>query len=267
MARWALGAGVPALVVALVALGLLLALRPELRIGNFLPVFKLSHGNRIDEVVFLGFTGLATGIGLTTLTALVATVFVHARRPWAASLVVAAVVIGRVVASVAKDTFLVPRPVSPTLDTIQAPHITLPVAAALALVLVLVAVFTRLRRDALVALGLLAVLLVVDRIASALIQVDPGFDSFPSGHAAGSASLALAAVAVAWRTPRWRFPALVAGFVFVIGVGLSRIYLQEHYLADVLAGWCVAVIAVALAAGIIFVVRGLIDRRHERVRA
>lgn len=60
--------------------------------------------------------------------------------------------------------------------------------------------------------------------------------SFPSGHAMGSASLALVLVLLAWPT-RWRWPVLSAMAVFVPMVGLSRVYLGVHYPSDILAGW------------------------------
>ncbi len=63
--------------------------------------------------------------------------------------------------------------------------------------------------------------------------------SFPSGHAMGSMTLAVTLVMLAWRT-RWRWPVLVLAVVFVLGVGMSRMYLGVHYPSDILAGWCAA---------------------------
>ncbi|NZA25418.1 phosphatase PAP2 family protein [Luteimonas sp. SJ-92] len=63
--------------------------------------------------------------------------------------------------------------------------------------------------------------------------------SFPSGHAMGSAALALVLVLLAWPT-RWRWPAIAAAAMFVPMVGLSRIYLGVHYPSDILAGWAAA---------------------------
>jgi len=63
--------------------------------------------------------------------------------------------------------------------------------------------------------------------------------SFPSGHAMGSMTLAAALVLLLWNT-RWRWPALGGAVVFVVLVGLSRIYLGVHYPSDILAGWSAA---------------------------
>lgn len=64
--------------------------------------------------------------------------------------------------------------------------------------------------------------------------------SFPSAHAMGSATLACVLVLLAWRT-RWRWPVLAVAVVFVVGVGLSRVYLGVHYPSDILAGWTAAI--------------------------
>ena len=64
--------------------------------------------------------------------------------------------------------------------------------------------------------------------------------SFPSGHAAGSVASLAMMVYVLWRVRWLRAPAaslLAVTVVFL--VGLSRIYLVEHYLSDVLAGYLV----------------------------
>lgn len=60
--------------------------------------------------------------------------------------------------------------------------------------------------------------------------------SFPSGHAAATASLTLVLALLAWRT-RWRVPVLVLMVPFTLLVGVSRPYMGVHYPSDVLAGW------------------------------
>ena len=63
--------------------------------------------------------------------------------------------------------------------------------------------------------------------------------SFPSGHAMGSATLAVAAALLAWNTS-WRWPVAATGGLFVVLVGLSRVYLGVHFPSDLLAGWAAA---------------------------
>jgi membrane-associated phospholipid phosphatase len=61
--------------------------------------------------------------------------------------------------------------------------------------------------------------------------------SFPSGHATGSAALALTLYLVVTRlAPRWRGLAAALGAAFALSVSASRLYLQVHYPSDILAG-------------------------------
>ena len=67
--------------------------------------------------------------------------------------------------------------------------------------------------------------------------------SFPSGHAMGSCAFWLTMVFVVRRlAPAWTWLAVVAGLVFTVLVGLSRMYLQVHYPSDVLAGWALSTV-------------------------
>lgn len=66
--------------------------------------------------------------------------------------------------------------------------------------------------------------------------------SFPSGHAALSATVFLtlgALIAHFAERRRVRVYALAAGVVLSVLVGCSRVYLGVHWPTDVLAGWCV----------------------------
>jgi len=63
--------------------------------------------------------------------------------------------------------------------------------------------------------------------------------SFPSGHAMGSATLGVALVLLFWRT-RWRWAVTPVSVLFVVLVGVSRVYLGVHYPSDILAGWAAA---------------------------
>ncbi|HXF98264.1 MAG TPA: phosphatase PAP2 family protein, partial [Gaiellaceae bacterium] len=69
----------------------------------------------------------------------------------------------------------------------------------------------------------------------------PDSPAFPSGHAtAGAASLGALAVLLSERlpSPRARVRLWAATVVLGVGVGLSRVALNVHYVSDVLAGWC-----------------------------
>ncbi len=75
--------------------------------------------------------------------------------------------------------------------------------------------------------------------------------SFPSGHAMGSATLACVLALLAWRT-RWRWPVVAMAGMFVVLVGLSRVYLGVHYPSDILAGWAAASVWAAFAFLLVF---------------
>jgi undecaprenyl-diphosphatase len=64
--------------------------------------------------------------------------------------------------------------------------------------------------------------------------------SFPSGHAMQSTALAAALVVLLWPTAA-RSATLAVGGLFVVLVGISRIYLGVHFPSDILAGWAASV--------------------------
>lgn len=71
--------------------------------------------------------------------------------------------------------------------------------------------------------------------------------SFPSGHAMASASLAAVIVMIFWHTRyRWWIVGLTG--LYMVIVGISRIYLGVHYPSDILAGWSAAIAWVVLVA-------------------
>ncbi len=85
--------------------------------------------------------------------------------------------------------------------------------------------------------------------------------SFPSGHAMGSWAFWLALTLVgAQRWPRWAALVSLLSFIFALAVGLSRAYLQVHYLSDVLAGW-------ALSTAWVLGVGGWYTYGYHRLRA
>jgi membrane-associated phospholipid phosphatase len=65
----------------------------------------------------------------------------------------------------------------------------------------------------------------------------PHTSSFPSGHASNAMALTAALLVLLWST-RWRWPVVGSGAVYVLAVGVSRIYLGVHFPSDVVAGWC-----------------------------
>ncbi len=72
--------------------------------------------------------------------------------------------------------------------------------------------------------------------------------SFPSGHTlASTVFLGVTAGLVARRTPgRARVALLAVWFIVCAGVGFRRIYLGYHLMTDVLAGWLLGVVVLAL---------------------
>lgn len=79
--------------------------------------------------------------------------------------------------------------------------------------------------------------------------------SFPSGHAMASSALAFSLIVLFWRTKQ-RYVVVALALVYVLVIGVSRLYLGVHYPTDVLAGWLISGAWVALVAAIMW-------RRHE----
>ncbi len=69
--------------------------------------------------------------------------------------------------------------------------------------------------------------------------------SFPSGHAMGSAALAFSLIILLWPT-KYRWVALIIGSIYVLTIGLTRLYLGVHYPSDIVAGWSVSLVWVVL---------------------
>jgi len=97
---------------------------------------------------------------------------------------------------------------------------------------------------------------VVDRPPPAE-PLGPGGSSFPSAHAAHSVFYLWLAITIVLRLRPGMARAtavVVAGFVLTALIGLSRVYLQIHYLSDVSAGWALGAAAFSLCATVGLVV-------------
>lgn len=75
--------------------------------------------------------------------------------------------------------------------------------------------------------------------------------SFPSGHAAASVAAYGMLMYVIWRAGRLRAEtALLLAGLIAFAIGMSRIYLIEHYLSDVLNGWLVGALWVTVGIAV-----------------
>ena len=104
----------------------------------------------------------------------------------------------------------------------------------------------------------------VDRPRPAGGLVDAEGSSFPSGHAAYSTFYVWLAVTIVMRLrPGMTRGALViaSGIALTALVGLSRVYLDVHYMSDVNAGWALGAAAFSLCAAVALVISTL--RQNE----
>jgi hypothetical protein len=69
---------------------------------------------------------------------------------------------------------------------------------------------------------------------------ETGIDSYPSGHTAFAAGLLASAVLISYIFGRSALGAAVLGLPALLVVGVSRLYLGVHYVADVLGSCLVA---------------------------
>jgi membrane-associated phospholipid phosphatase len=101
----------------------------------------------------------------------------------------------------------------------------------------------------------------------ALVSADG--NAYPSGHATYAVIYTWLALTIAIRVrPGWTYGSalIVGGIVITALVGLSRVYLNVHYLSDVSGGWALGVSAFSLCAAIVIVVTHLGRGRAEQVR-
>jgi undecaprenyl-diphosphatase len=105
--------------------------------------------------------------------------------------------------------------------------------------------------------GFLEIKALVDRPRPPEPLVDTTGSSFPSGHATHSVLYVWLAVTIVLRLRPGMARAtlvVVAGLVLTALVGLSRVYLDVHYLSDVSAGWALGAAAFAGSAAVALVV-------------
>jgi undecaprenyl-diphosphatase len=95
-----------------------------------------------------------------------------------------------------------------------------------------------------------------------LINNVAGF-SYPSGHSFSSFTLAGIIIYILWESrvkTRWKFLGTILVFLFAAIVASSRIYLHVHYASDVLAGFCLSFVWLAIC---IFI----LERINNKLRA
>jgi membrane protein DedA with SNARE-associated domain/membrane-associated phospholipid phosphatase len=113
---------------------------------------------------------------------------------------------------------------------------------------------------AIVSFGILELKDAVDRPRPAEPLSHSSGSSFPSGHAAHSVIYVWLAVTIVLRLrPGMGRGAgvVAAGVVLTILVGLSRVYLDVHYLSDVSSGWALGVASFSLCAAVALVISQL----------
>ncbi len=90
--------------------------------------------------------------------------------------------------------------------------------------------------------------------------IDTSGSSFPSGHAAYSVIYLWLAVTIVLRLRPGmarKTAVVTAGLALTILVGLSRVYLNVHYLSDVSAGWALGAACFSFCAAVALVVSGV----------
>jgi undecaprenyl-diphosphatase len=74
--------------------------------------------------------------------------------------------------------------------------------------------------------------------------------SFPSGHTTTAIVVFLIVCVLAWRFHRLRWVAIVLGSAYVLAVGISRLYLGDHYPTDILGSFLVVAASVLLVSAL-----------------
>lgn len=91
----------------------------------------------------------------------------------------------------------------------------------------------------------------------------PDSAAFPSGHAtAGVAAFGALTILVSERltSRRARISLWIAAVILALGIGLSRVALNVHFLTDVVAGWCLGLAWLSAC----LLAREFLGREHDR---
>jgi undecaprenyl-diphosphatase len=110
---------------------------------------------------------------------------------------------------------------------------------------------------ALSSLGIHEIKDAVDRPRPEMASAGFSGSSFPSGHATHSVLYVWLAVTIVLRLRPGMAQAtavVVGGIVLTVLVGLSRVYLNVHYLSDVSAGWALGAASFSLCAAVALVI-------------
>ena len=197
-------------------------------------------GISLDELFFGGFTAIGDGPGLVAIVSTILVALVASRRPVTATFILVAVVGASILTRLLKDLYRAPRP--PTFE--QAAFLPHPIPGGLVIAVVILATAIGViggwgARS--IGFGAIVIgVLLLERTGN-VVPVHTGFDSFPSGHALNSSTLATAIILMTWGDRRWRWPVAAAAICYTLLVGVSRLYLGVHFPVDVIAGWCLGI--------------------------
>jgi membrane protein DedA with SNARE-associated domain/membrane-associated phospholipid phosphatase len=112
----------------------------------------------------------------------------------------------------------------------------------------------------LITLGFHEIKDAVDRPRPAGGLVETSGSSFPSGHAAHSVLYVWIAVTIVMRLRPGitrKAAVVMTGIALTALVGLSRVYLNVHYLSDVSAGWALGAACFSFCAAVVLVISGV----------
>ncbi len=121
--------------------------------------------------------------------------------------------------------------------------------------------------SSLLLMTLLKLIFQRDRPLTPLLQAAKGF-SFPSGHALMSITFYGLLIYMVWRsiknkTLKWAM--MIALFLLIISIGLSRVYLRVHYASDVLAGFCVGILWLIMSLWILMKIEKYSGRKVDPI--